>query len=830
MQVRRGADTPRFGEGLVRDLLGALRQLRRAPGFVLLAALTIAVGLGANSAVMSLARGLLFPPSPFRDVERLASVRAKIGGLENVVLFTPISAALAQSWRELPEVEDIGGFERKELVLPFETEAEKITGLAVTDGFLELLGVRVLCGRGFVADDDPSQVIVLGQRLFDRLLAGDCERIGETIRTTVGERVVVGAIGEEVQLQNRQLDFLQPLRGGEFSTGVLRLAGGVSLAAAQARLEARRVEHVPAINGLGRGAEAGTVLVSLRQRGDAGARSEIFLLMLTAFLILAIGCANLTNVFWNRCEDRRCEIAVRRALGAGPTRVVSMLMWECLLVCGLGAGMALLVAVGIYKFLLRRVVTTASGVPPFSLDGFTGLGLMALALVAAAVIGAMPIFQVVRSDLRSDLAGLGSGRSVNRLRLRYVMVTLQIGLALVLATNASFALSNLFVQLERDKVVQTDGRVVASLSLLRGQGSRAAAASALRHELRERLSLLPHVVQVVSSDAIPHVGTGVELISLSDRSDSAVENSGEAIGDVNLDAMIQVATMDGDLLRTLGAPMELGRGFSDEDRDTDRVVVNRDLAQKHFPGRNPIGRWLTSGSISYEVIGVVDLPSDYGAPVAYRYVRNLPASAEAGEATELAFLLHTTGDVGDLVRAVRATVASVDPQIAINRLEPYAETFARIYAPYRIKALLHTSVSSIALFLSFLGVYGTMTLTVLRRTREIGVRMALGATRRDVMGRLLLIGIRLALAGLVLGVALTTVAARLLNALVPVWLSQDRIGFLSFGEVLGLAEMGAAKTMVVALPLMIVGAVLLACSIPAYRASRLEPMTALREE
>jgi predicted permease len=805
----------------LRDLRFAIRSLRKSPGFTLVAVVCIALGIGVNTAIFSIVNALLLRPFPFHEPERIVAV----------VGWHPRSGdeALAslQDFRDwdgaLKSFAAMAAYDQRSLTLTGGEEAERLEGGAVTWDLFPLLGVRPARGRGFRAEEDrpgAAGVVLLSDALWRRRYDADPAIVGRTIEVNDAPHTVVGVMPPRFQFPEREqlwvpllpLEHASPRTDRSFWV-LARLAPGAELAAAQRELEGivRRLEREHPAESAGWAA----VVRPLRilAVGDT-TRLVVLTTMGAVTFVLLIACANVANLLLARSSARAREIAIRAALGAGRARIAWQLILESVLIAlaggALGVGLA---QVGI-DLIDRSIPPTdrPSYLIEWSIDGATLLYTLVVSVVTGVLFGLAPALVAVRQDLQGMLRDGTPAAGTRRTRGRSALVVAEVSLSLVLLVGASLFVRS-FLNVLGDRGGVDPAPVMTMRLYLPGDRYESVAARARRIEdIVRRVEGLPAVEGATASNLIPLGGGG-------SGAPVVVEGVPAQRGE---EPRIYYAGVTPHFFRTLGVPIRSGRDFTDaEGRDSSGVaVVSERMAKLLWAGTDPVGRrfrfaddasghWLT-------VIGVVpDIRTD-----------EIDGMEEPEPAAYLPYPYLATRNTGLMVRVagagpgvsparvtagVRAEIRASDPGLPVFEVRTMEHLRRDGFWAYRLFGWMFSIFGAIALGLAAIGVYGVVSFGVAQRTREIGVRVALGAARADVLGLVLRHGLGMAALGVALGLAgafgVTRVIASILYNVSPT----DAASFVGIAVFLG-------------------GVALLASYLPARRAMRVDPMVALRSE
>jgi len=796
----------------VRDLRQAFRTLRGNPGYTAAAVLTLALGIGANTAIFSVVDAVMLRPLPFPDPDRLVDVLAvRPPQTERVA----ISPADFLAWRGQGRVfEEIGAY------VPFGTldwtggdEPVRLSRHLVSEGLLAALGVRPAHGRLFAAEEyreGSPRVALLSHRHWRTRLDADPGVVGRSL-TLGGEAYeVVGVLPRELRIRGGEPDLLLPLafgpeaatdRESSYLGAIGRLRPGVSLEQARREMDAlglRISQQLP------RDEAASASLLPLHEVLAGPARAALLVLSGAVAFVLLIACANVSGLQLVRAAAREPEIALRAALGADRRRLVRQLLAEsgALALLG-GLGGVLLAALALALLPDARGVYLPTDVDlriDLRVLGFTFL----LTLLAGLVSGLAPALRGSRTDLRATLQTGGAGsQDGGRSRLQDAFVVTEIALALVLLAGAGLMLRSFARLLAEDPGFEARNVLTLEVELPAARYENPAQAAAFYEELTERLARLPRVEAAGAAKELPPDTPWSFRPALAGREEPEEQSAGW-----------QLVTPD--YFAAMGTPVQRGEAFTARDREGSRpvTVINETAARRFFPDANPVGQRVRFNDIWHEVAGVVKdqkVPGGEASPVFYFAHAQIPVPADFLRTMALA--VRTEGDPTSLAADVRRALWSLDPNLPAAELQPLERRLAGglFFARSHFNTVLLVLFAGLALILAMIGTSGVLSYRVSRRTREMGVRMAVGANRSDLLRLVMAHGLALTLIGLVLGLVGAVSLTRFLSSLLY---GLGTLDPLTLGAVV----------------LLLAAAASVACYLPARRASRLEPLTALRAE
>jgi len=799
---------------LIQDLRYALRTLRRRPDFTAVALLTLALGIGANSAIFSVVHTVLLQPLPFAEPDRLVQIwesRVDRG-------WNRASVAPGNYW-DLKDMnrtfEDLGVFSGQSMNLTGGEFPQRISAGRVSAGFFSILGVRPVMGRTFIAgEDDPgrdNQVAVLGYRFWQNQFGSDPEVVDSTVMLDGRSFRIVGVLPYGEPWLNYSDLFIPYVRDpnatrASFEVAVIgRLCDGVDFDTGLADLNAvaaQLAETYPEqLEGIGIAMGSSSEWVA-----DDDLRLALVVLFGAVGFLLLIACVNIANLLTALATTRQRELALRSALGAGRQRIIRQVITESLLLGVIGALLGLLIAAGALQLIQAL---EPRGIPRIADIGLNGpvLGFtIVTGLLAGVISGLIPALQIPYASAATALhsgerTATGPGRSK---RLRNVLVGAEVALSLVLLVGAGLLVRSFGQLLGVDRGFATENRLVFSVTI--PDDWDAARHTQVRNDFLERIQLMPQVLSAAAVNVRPLIdgSTGLGILPQG--------HPPEAEDDVPWASWRMITP---EYFATIGIPVVQGRTFTADEvvGNPWRVIISRRLAEEMWPGENPIGRtallWKGQGERPAEVIGVVGDMAERGldsGPTRATYIPYLGASW-----SPMHVVVHTTTAPEAIIPDMRGILADIHPDLPISNVTSMEEMVGISVATRRFNMLLLTIFSGVALLLALAGIFGVQSYSVTRQTAEIGVRVALGAGRGQILNHVIRAGMKPAAIGLLAGIAGALLLSRLMRSLL-------------FG-------IGAADLVTyLAMALLLLLAAYVSCYLPARRALRIDPVAALRKE
>ena len=805
-----------LGEGL-RDVRYGLRLLRRSPGFTAATVLTLTLSIGATTAIFSVVDAVLLQPPSFSDPDRLVTLWQTDPDTGN----RPVAVGPADflDWRDW-----VRSFERVAAIDPWSLdftgggEPEIFTGSLVTEGFFEMLGVNAAHGRTFLPEKylPGSGVIVLTDGLWRRRFGGEADILGRSLVLESEPYTVIGVLGPDFQLglgrAREERDFFVPKTFSEYETSsrgpgwwhvIGRLRSEVTLAEAQAEMDAvaaRLAEEHPRTN-----ADVGARVIPLQARQVEAVRPPLLLLQGAVLFVLLIACVNVANLMLARCTRRAPEFAVRMAVGGGRGRLLRQLLTESAVIATLGGvggfAFATLSLEAITAFMPADVPRLGQVAVNLRLLRFA-VGLVGVTTLAC---GMAPALHVVRQNVHDLLRGQRTGGNAVQQRVRRVLVATEVALALVLLVGAGLLLQS-FVRLVNVDLGFAPANAIAAQVFHYRDDGLAATANFFRETL-DHIRALPGVAAAGAVSAFPLGLADMTRESLLQLQDRAPFPPGE-------EPSAAVAAATPGYLEALGIPLRAGRWFDGRD-DAEQppvVVINETLAQRHWPDTDPLGRRVSlfvafRGRTDAEIVGVVGAIRPGGYSTLPRPEVFLPhAQAPDGSMT---YVVRTTGEPTASVAAIQDVVWDADPLQTFYSVATVEQLLSDTIAARRFTTTLLSLFGVAALVLATLGIYGVIAVATAQRAREIGLRLAMGAEPRHVVGMVVRGAIGLAGTGVLIGLVASLLISRSLGSLLVDVAPFDVTTLAAVSALLLLVAAGAAY-------------------LPARRAARVDPLAALR--
>jgi putative ABC transport system permease protein len=810
-------------ESVLHDAAYAVRALRKSPGFAAVAILTLALGIGANTAIFSVVDAILVRPLPYPDSDRLVELWGNVKRAK--VERRGASIPDYMDWiQQSHSFEGLALYMQNSLTLTGFDEPERIPTEYVAHQYFSILGIAPQLGRTFRAEEDAvpqrDALVILSDRLWKRRFGGESNVLGRTIQLNGRAYSIVGVMPPEfrgiddyaelwvpLMVGLSPADLQPPARGDRGPVVVGRLKPGVSLARAQSEMTAicKNLEAAYPLTNEARGVEISPLKTEIF--GDLN--KPLLVLLAAVAVVLIIACTNVTNLLLARSEARQREIAMRIALGAGRARVVRQLLTESLVMTLAGAGLGLLIAYGGVRALMSASPVKFPGYVHPAMDWRVAIFTTGISCAAAMVMGLAPAIQVRFSSLAGAFRAASSHSAGSRggSRFRSALVISEVALAMVLLVGAGLLIRSLTRLIAIDPGYDPSHILTLRVALPRLAPGTTADAGVTGREVLRHLEQIPSVQAAALGSDVPFYGGSAMFYGAEGQAPVTAQNRPRAY----------IHRVTPSFFSALRARFVAGRPFAEQEMKdgSNVVIVTENLTRRFWPGQNAIGKRIKASSVEsanpwLTIVGVV-------GELKYRGLPNNPTSDPdvfvpfSERQRQFAVLVRTSLQPGSIAANVRTTLRDADKSLVIYQVSTMDEYLAGETANSRFTGWLMGIFAGSAMLLAVIGIYGVMSYAVARRRQEIGVRVALGAARSDVLGMIVKRGMILTIAGLSLGViaafSLTHLMANLLYGVT----SSDTISFA-------------------AAALVMLAVAFLACLIPASRAARMDAAVALRNE
>ena len=807
----------------------------KAPSYTLIAVLTLALGIGANTAIFSVVNGVLLRPLPYFEPDRLVMVWADRPILQAQIGIADIPVAVADfvDWRNQNQVfEQMAAMLPRRINLTGGGEPELVVGLSASASLFPLLGARLAAGRALLPEEDrpgANRVAVISHGLWQRRYGADPQLIGQKITLNDEAYTVIGVTAPDFQFPRRgelpsyytsprKIDLYLPLaftpeqmndRSGDFLAVIARRKPGVGLGQASAEMNAiarRLTEQYPQTN-----RDKGVRLTPLQQQVIGKARSALLILLGAVGCVLLIACANVANLLLARAAGRQKEMAIRVALGAGRWRIVRQLLTENVALALVGGVVGLAFAWWGVRALLRFVPDNQPRIAEAGIDGRVLAFTCIVSLATGLIFGLAPALFASRPDLNDILkegGRIGLAGEKRQRMLSFLIVT-EVTLALALAIGAGLALKSFWRLQEVNPGFNPDGVLTMRLLLPSEIYPQPAQRVAFYQQALENIKALPDVEAVSGASAIPMTTDGLS---------GTVSGENSIVGPNDLPVETEMRWVTPEHFRTLGIELLKGRVFAEADAvGAERVaIVDESFARRFYPNEDPLGKRIRRGRLDSAnpwttVVGVVRQVRDRRLDTASRVQAYFPFYQETlGFAMSLA-VRTKAADPLSLAGGVRAAILQVDRNQPVYNVKPLRQLTVESVAPRRLAMLLMGVFAAVALALAAVGIYGVMSYIVSLRTRELGIRLALGAQGADVLKLVIRQGLAQAMSGVLIGLTGAWALTRLMTSVLY-----------------GVSATDASTFLVVSVLVSLIA--LLTVWIPARRATNVDPMVALRIE
>jgi putative ABC transport system permease protein len=781
-------------------------MLLKKPGFTTVVLITLALGIGANTAIFSVVNGVLIQPLPFKKPDRLVAVREINPKFSN----EPIGASFPnfKDWEEQNQVfEHIAAYSGQVLTLIGEDEPLRVSAQNVSSAFFAMLGAEPILGRAFLPEEEKTgqrKVVVLSHGFWQRRFGGDPAVLDRTLTLDGSAYTVVGVMPAGFRFL-RDADLwtplnvpatLQQIRGARFLQVVARLKPGMSLEQARAGMGtlAQQLESEYSQSNSGWGVS----LVTLQDKLVGNVKLGLLVLLGAVGFVLLIACANVANLLLTRGTTRQKEIAIRVALGAGRRRVIQQLLTESTLLALLGGGLGLLLALWGIDALRALSPSNLPRIEEIRIDRSVLAFALTVSLLTGLLFGLAPARQATRVDLQEALKEGGGSSAGRRKLLRGLLVVSEIALSLILLVGAGLLGRSLLALLSVDPGFRTENLMTMELSLPQYKYRQEQQQTEFFQQLLERAESLPGVRAVALTTILPLSGNESKNSFTIEGRDSDGKN------------WARLQTISPDYFRTMSIPLLNGRPFSTHDAKAgapDVVIINEIMAQRFWPDQDPVGKRILFGDSGSTIVGVVGNIRHTGLGAEHEPEMYLPVESSR----TMVLVARADSEAIALAAPLRALVHSIDKDQPVENVRTMEEVVSRSVAQPRFLAILLSVFATLALALAAVGVYGVMAFSVAQRTREMGIRMALGAQPRDILRLVLGQGMVLAIIGVAAGLLGSFAITRLMSSLLYRVSATDPITFI-------------------VISLLLTGVALGASFMPARRALKVDPMVALRHE
>ncbi len=796
---------------IAQSLLPTFRSLQRQPGYTLAAVLTLALGIGAGTAIFSLLYGALLRPLPYPEPHRLIRVHNTYqptggGGPFSTPNFLDVQ-------RQNHTLEELVGFSVQSMDLATEAAPDRARILAVTSNFFAGLGVGPVLGRGFADGEDREgapRVAVVGHRVWEDRFASSPDVLGQTLRLNGETYMVVGVLPASFWFPGDPqivlpfawgaTDLADDNRGSRWLQAFGRLESGVSEQVASqdlAAIVAGIAERYPA-NSEG----WTTVTMPFREFAVGGSRTSLLLLTGAVTLVLLIGCVNVANLMLVRSERRKRDMAVRAALGAGRSRLTGNYLMESMTLAVLAAVLGFGIAAGGMNLLLALYGGSLPRSETIALSAPVVLFAVALALVMGLAVGLVPALRIDLSRLQEALREGGHGAVGSASRLQRLLVGVEVAVAVVLVAGAGLLMSSFWKLNNVDTGVDPANAMVFRIELPQASYGEPEAISQFFDRTLREIEGIAGVRYVGISPRVPLRG-GFNITTLPSPDDPELKAS-----------FVEIRQVSPQFLQAAGIPLLRGRMFTQAEArpGSDVVIISDVLAETIFPGGEAIGKRILThwNDVGWEVVGIVGSVREFGVTRDKRPAVYWPYPARYAN-NAMTFIVRTRGDPLSVLPEIRQIIRREDSTLPLYGIRSMEDVVVETVGERRFATTLFSAFGAVALTLAAVGIFGVLAYVVEQRTREIGIRMAMGADRTKVVRLVAQEGVKLVALGLIVGFGVALAASRLLSDLLYEVEPTDPLTLT-------------------AVALVTLAAAALAASLPARRAARLQPMIALREE
>ena len=804
-------------DGLTQDVSFALRTLRRAPAFTLVAALTLAIGIGANTAIFSVVRGILLRPLPFSDPSRIVMVRSTYDGKPGVNSPANVSDFRARNH----SFTSMAVFESRAAVLTGSGDPEQLPGYEVGGDFFRILGVRALQGTTVFAPEDTvwtgTKSVLVSETLWRTRFGSSPSLVGSMLTLDNERYRVIGIVPAGAAWPTRAMLWfpftydpaeLEKSRGAVYLETVARLKRDATIESATTdmkRIASALAEQYPDMD-----AQLGAMVIPMHEFLTGNLRLPLLVLLGGVAFVLLIACANVANLLLVRGVAREGELALRTALGAARGRLIRQLVTESLVLSIVGGAIGLLLAIAGTKLLIASAPTNIPRLDEIRIDGMVLAFTIAITTVTGALFGLVPARQMLNPDISNTLRenGRGGGKRAGKHRARRVLVVAEVALSVMLLAGAGLLIRSFTRLMSVDPGFRTDHLMSFALALPEAKYQEPVRQASMIDAVMDRIRTLPGVLSAGAGQGLPLTGYGFSL-SFAIAGRAPLRPSEEP------DAELRITTPD--YLATLGIRITRGRGFSKlDDASAPRVLlITEEAARKFFPNEDPLGKHVTLGwmrdsvKLEGDIVGVTSDVKQSSLAVATRPQMWVPfAQWPAGVMT---IVIHSNRDLQSVAADARRAIRELDPDLAIAHVQTLDDVLAESVAQPRFYMTLLSAFAVVAIVLASIGIYGVIAYLVGQRSREIGIRIALGASPSRVVRMVVSEGVAMVAVGIAIGVVGAIALTQLMRALLFNTKSTDPMTYIL-------------------VTLVLAAVALVASSVPALRAANVDPSLAMRAE
>jgi predicted permease len=808
-----------FLTGLPQDIRHGFRLLLKSKTFTLAAIVSLALGIGANTAIFSIVNSVFLTPLSFKDPASLVQIWATAP--ERGIRFTGDSLPKFRVFQQQTQVfSDMGAMVQTTQTLTGHGDAKVVRAMRGTERLMPTLGIRPQIGREFSAEEDRPggpAVALISQGLWQRQFGGDPGVVGKTVELNNVQHSIIGVLPPDLGFPYSEIEVWLPRvtdmadltpedmeRGSGFLQVIARLKPGVSIGQAQAALNTAAEGYKQAYSG-NVDANFGVVAKSFTENWVGGDRSMFYSLFGAVALVLLIACANVATLMLARFTKRSNEIAIRTALGASRGKIIRQFVIESILLSLIGGIVGGIIGVVSVRWLLAAGEEFIPRAQEVGVDYRVLLFTLGVSLVTGFLIGLVPAIHTSKVNLISILkeSSRSSIGSAQRMRLRKMFVVSEIALSVILLIGASLLITS-FIRLQTVSIgIDSKNLIALDLALPANRYEGPAKQTDFYHQLIDRLRSTPGLKAAAATDGLPVAGTNSAVYAV----------IGREIPEVNRRPIANVATVTPTYFETMAIPVVAGRTFNDQDRfESQKVVmISKRMAEKVFPDQNPLGQQIMVGTRSKDPRQIVGVVGDVRPELAEEPKEHIYLPSRQRPLSSMTVMVRGNNQGQDVLPSVREVIKSMDNNLPIVATMSMDELIDRSMNGRRLVTVLMSLFAGLAMFMAAIGLSSTISYTVSERTNEIGIRMAMGAQRLDILKLIMSQGVFLIVLGIVIGLlgayALTKVLASML-----------------FG--VSATEPGAFASIAIVLGVI----ALLACYMPARRATKIEPVEALRYE